>query len=332
MKTFQNVISWGWFGCRWLASMLVLGPLTGLSMSQTKPTRSLPPSFRAGQFEGIFFAEPAAQLQGTVPDRTASTAPASGATAQNAQPSSSSATNAPAADGDQGWKELISPTSLEDLIKGGKLRLDKIVTTPAAFKAGGFVAARTEFSLQAVLFAVIETYPGEVRWKNHAAVARERFARVAANTKVGSDQVFAEAKARLLDLGDLLGGAPLEAATENSRVEVEWSNLIDRVPLMQLLDWAQDQNLNKLIADERVLSQESDAVLRYAELVSVLGKIALTEEMPDANDDDYRTLAEAMIEQARQIGVAVRTNNPEVARRAAAVLGQSCTNCHDSYR
>jgi hypothetical protein len=218
------------------------------------------------------------------------------------------------------------------LIKGGKLRLDKIVTTPAAFKAGGFVTARTEFSLQAVLFGIIETYPGEVRWKNYAAVARERFARVAANTKVGSDQVFAEAKARLLDLGDLLGGAPLEAATESSRNELEWSSLIDRVPLMQLLDWAQDQNLNKLIADEQALSQESDTVLRYAELVSVLGKIAVTDQMPDADDNDYRALAEAMIEQARQIGVAVRTNNPEVARRAAADLGQSCTNCHDSYR
>jgi cytochrome c556 len=64
----------------------------------------------------------------------------------------------------------------------------------------------------------------------------------------------------------------------------------------------------------------------------VLGKVSLAEEMPDASDDDYRALAQAMIAQATQVVIAAKTGNPEQARAAAAQIGQACTNCHDNYR
>ncbi|MEO8269058.1 MAG: cytochrome c, partial [Aureliella sp.] len=230
-----------------------------------------------------------------------------------------------------GWHNLISATSLEDLLKASKLRLDKIVTTMAAFKGGGFVEARTEFSLQALLFAIIETYPSDVRWKNSAAEARIRMARVAANTKIGSDQVFTEAKARLLDLGDLLGGTSLSARSDEA-TEIDWSHLIDRVPLMKLLDWAHEKNLSKLVASESQFKDSSDDVLRYAELIAVLGQVALAEEMPDASDGDYAALARAMIAAAQQVALAAKTGNAELARSAAGQIGQTCTNCHDSFR
>jgi hypothetical protein len=302
-----------------------------VAMAQgAKPVRVVEPSFRSGQFEGVFFSNPADQLQGPRPAGGAAESLAAAAL-PNPGPPPNSVQAEPTADG-LGWKGLISPVSVEDLIKGSKLRLDKIVTSPNAFKGGGFAQARTEFSLQAVLFAVIEAYAGEVRWKNSAPLARQRFARVAANTKVGSDQVFAEAKARLLDLEDLIGGSPLTAGSETTASDIDWSNLIDRVPLMQLLEWAQEQNLSKLVANETTFKDDSDAVLRYAELIAVLGKVSLAEEMPDASDADYRALAQAMIEQAAQVVLAAKTANAEQARTAAAQIGQACTNCHDNYR
>ncbi len=292
-----------------------------------KPRRVQAPTFRTGAFDGIFFADPTAQLQGEMPTAgVASNAPTS-ETNSAAQPTGNSS-----ADDLQVWKRLIDPTSLEDLVKEGKLRLDKIVTTPAAFKGGGFVEARTEFSLQALLFAMIESYPGEVRWKKSAATARHRFARVAANTKVGSDQVFTEAKARLLDLGDLIGGSPLASQNDGKIDEIDWSKLIDRVPLMQLLEWAHEENLTKLVASEADFKDNSEAIQRYAELVAVLGQAALADEMPDASDEDYRVLAKAMIEHAGQVVQAVKTNSAEQARKSAAQVGQACTNCHDSFR
>ncbi len=302
-----------------------------VTMAQAvKPRRAVAPTFHPGEFEGIFFADPAAQLQGEMP---------TAATSQSSENASHATVNSPStiannsnSDDPLGWKKLIDPTSLEDLVKGGKLRLDKIVTTPTTFKGGGFSEARTEFSLQALLFAIIETYPGDVRWKNSATVARQRFTRVAANTKIGSDHVFTEAKARLLDLGDLIGGTPLAPQNDGSAEDVDWSNLIDRVPLMQLLEWAHEENVTKLVANETDFKDNSEAVQRYAELVAVLGQVALAEEMPDASDEDYRTLAQAMIEQAGQVVLAVKTNNAELARKAAAQVGQACTNCHDSFR
>ncbi len=294
----------------------------------TKPKRAAAPTFKAGQFEGTFFADPASQLQGEMPNVSS---PLATGPLSTANPASQSVNGAVFTDS-PGWSGLISPASLEDLVKAGKLRLDKLVTTPTAFKGGGVVESRTEFSLQALLFAIIETYPGDVRWKNSATVARQRFTRVAANTKVGSDQVFTEAKARLLDLGELIGGTPLAVPADPSTSEIDWSNLIDRVPLMQLLEWAHQKNLTKLVASESDFRDNSDAVQRYAELISVLGQAALAEEMPDATDDDYRTLAKAMIGHAAQVVLAVKTNNAELARTAASQIGQACTNCHDSYQ
>lgn len=227
------------------------------------------------------------------------------------------------------WHQLISPNSLEDLVKGSKLQLEQIVTTPAEFAGGGYDEARREFSLQALLFAIIETYPGDVRWKNSAGVARESFARVAANTKVGSRQVYDEAKKRVLDLTDLINGAPLSG---NAKSEIEWSNLIDRVPVMQLLEWAQQDFVAPHSSDEAKFSANQEELQRYAELVAILGQISLQAEMPDADDKDYQALAQEMINQARQISLAVQTDNAELARQASGKLGQSCANCHDNFK
>ncbi|MCC7336393.1 MAG: cytochrome c [Pirellulaceae bacterium] len=313
--------------------LLVVGTFALAQNSQSsrrRPVRIEAPSFEPGQFEGIFFADPSAQLQGAPPAAGAVSPAQSTAGGPAALSDGSDVSQSSAAD-PHGWHHWISATSLEDLIKASKLRLDKIVTTTTAFKGGGFVQARTEFSLQALLFAIIETYPSDVRWKNSAAEARQRMTRVAANTKIGSDQVFTEAKARLLDLDDLLRGATLPGRREETP-EIDWSHLIDRVPLMQLLEWAQEENLNKLVASEGQFKDSSEEVKRYAELIGVLGRVALVEEMPDASDDDYVTLARAMTNAAQQVALAAQTGNAELARTAAGQIGQSCTNCHDSFR
>ncbi|MCA9132013.1 MAG: cytochrome c [Planctomycetales bacterium] len=248
----------------------------------------------------------------------------------NGDGSRAAAAEDPAGTSSLAWEKLISPASLEDLVKGGKLRLDRLVTTPAAFIGGGYVQARKEFSLQALLFAIVESYPQRVRWKNSAAVARERFARVAANTLAGSADAYQEARNRLLDLNDLLSGAALESAT--APPPIKWSQLIDRVPMMQLLEWAHEEQLAKMVANENQFAENADRLQRYAELIAVLGKVALDEDMPDAADDDYAALAKEMIAHAQDIVRAVQTNNPQLARAASGQLGQCCTRCHDSFR
>ncbi len=311
---------------------VVVASLFGMSLGlphangQRKPERVEAPKFTSGQLNGVFFPDAASQLKGQRPTTQAASKPNA-----SAKPTASDSSNAQAtgANDPLAWHNLISPTALEDLIKGSKLRLDKTITTPAAFAGGGFAIARKEFSLQALLFAIIETYPTEVRWKTSAPIARELLSRVAANTKVGSAQVHEEAKKRLLDLGDLTNGSQLSGKVNS---EVNWSALIDHAPAMQLLDWAQKDNIAPNVASPEIFERNKDAVQHYAELIAVLGKVLTIEEMPFADDKEYVLLSKAMIEQAQQVSLAVKTDNADLARQAAAKLLQSCNTCHDVYR
>ncbi len=298
------------------------------ALAQRKPERVEAPKFDQGQFGNVFFADAASMLKG---ERPSTQVVPRGTPANNAtqKPGTVASTAIASTDDPLAWHNLISPASLEDLIKGSKLRLDETITTPAAFAGGGAAVARKEFSMQALLFAIIEKYPSDVRWKASASLARELMMRVAANTKIGTQQVYAEAKKRLADLGDLTNGSQL---TGEANPEIAWSQLIDRVPLMQLLEWAQQEHTAPYTSNPAEFAKNKEALTRYAELVAVLGKATLIEEMPDAADEDYKVLANEMITQAQQIALAVKTENAELARQAAAKVGQSCTKCHDTFR
>lgn len=291
---------------------------------QRKPTRAAKPTFGKSEFDGIFFSDVKSVLKGDMP-RSQAKIQVAGAGDGKASTAGTDASS----DDPMAWQNIVAPTTLEDLIKGSKLRLDRIVTTPAAFAGGGFQDARVEFSLQALLFAIIESYPGDVRWKESSGVSRELMSRVAANTKVGSRQVYDEAKKRLLDLGDLLNGSQLAGEAKS---EIDWSTLIDRPPLMKLLEWAQTDYVSTYSASESEFEENREELRRYAELISILGKASLQEDMPDATDGDYMKFATDMITQSQQVVLAVETNNPDLARKASSQLGQSCTNCHDYFR
>lgn len=314
-------------GAGWIAFSLSFSS----AQAQRKPERVEAPKFTSGQLNSVFFPDAAGQLKGQRPASQAASKPAGGKTpAASTSVGGSDTHSASSGDSDpMAWHNLISPTALEDLIKGSKLRLDKTITTPAAFAGGGFAVARKEFSLQALLFAIIETYPGDVRWKSSAPVARELLSRVAANTKVGSAQVHDEAKKRLLDLGDLTNGSQLSGKASS---EVNWSTLIDHAPAMQLLEWAQKENIAPDVASPELFAKNKEALQHYAELVAVLGKVLTVEEMPFADDKEYVILAKAMLEQAQQVRLAVKTDNADLARQSAAKLLQSCNACHETYK
>lgn len=306
--------------------ILVVGSTTSLwAQRGRKPQRAEPPKFSGKEFEGTFFADVSKALQGARPTGKEAAAMAAAPAASGAVKPSGE----PAAAGDAaGWGKLISGPTIEDMVKNSKLRLDPIVASTTKF-AGGYKEARREFSLQAFMFAIIEQYPGEVRWKKSAGVARESLAKMAANSKVSSPQAHKEAKQRVQDLADLLSGNALEGAPQS---ELAWADVIDRVPMMQLLEWAQQSSINPHSASKEQFTANKEELQRYAELVAALGKVAIMEGMPDAEDNEYRLIAQQMIDQAVQISVAVKTDNADMARQAAGQVSQACSKCHDGYR
>ena len=56
------------------------------------------------------------------------------------------------------WSRVISAATLEDEIKLLKLNVDKTVTTPSSFAGRGHKPARLDFSLLAMLFAIVDQF------------------------------------------------------------------------------------------------------------------------------------------------------------------------------
>lgn len=310
------------------------------AQSDQRAIRANPPTFDRQTYADLFFSDLGAALTGELrqadsaqfergpllsPDESlslpgspgTSTSPEAG---DQSQPQKSSA---------QEWRVLISAGNIEDLVKESKQRLEQIVTTPSAFSSGGFQKARTEFALLALLFAIIEEYPEEVRWKSSAPTMKWLMNRVANNSKVGSRLVFDEAQQRKGDLHSLLSGTQTAAVPQT---EVAWEHLIDMAPLMQLMERAYDQKISQLVADEERLEMHGDELLRSADLISILAKTSTLEGMSYADDDQFREYAEELIRSARAMAEAVAKKDPSGARLASGRMGQCCQKCHASFR
>jgi hypothetical protein len=249
-----------------------------------------------------------------------SPAPAVGApAASDASPSAS------------GWSAIISGATIEDAIKAFKLQVDADVTTPSHYAGKGFKAARRDFSMLAMLFAIAGEYDGEVRWKKDAPAARDVLARTAANSKVGSQQVFNEAKLRKQELQDLVGGQSPFGGKE-AEVKANWANVCDRPPLMQHLELIFEPRVKAAVASESAFKSNLDKLLHDAEIIAAIGAVLAKEGMMDADSDEYKAFCEVLKTSGREIVEACKNKNYEAAGAAVSAIGKSCNDCHESYR
>jgi cytochrome c556 len=293
-----------------------------------RPNRAAPPKFNPADFDGIFFTNALAQLQGQRPAPGDATPGRSNPNAMASSTSPTSDSESTSESANTSWKTLISGSSIEDLVKESKLRIDGLITTPAKFAAGGVIEARKEFTLLATLMAIIQEYPEDIRWKHSAPYGRMIFARTASNCKVGTQPVFNEAKLRTQDLNELLKGSKLSGQAET----VSWEETSDRTPAMKILEWALRENLSKLTASEKEFQQSKEEVKKYAELVAAYGLVLQQQGMSDSDDETYIELSQSMTEAASMVVTATIAGDAESARVAVGKIDQSCNKCHESYR
>lgn len=312
---------------RMIMVLLVVGlpSLAAAQQSRKKPQRALPPKLDQARLRSVFFEDVLRELKGEPPSQTPNEAAVASPRPSSTTTGRASGTND---DEESGWAKVISPLSLEDLIKESKQRLDEIITTPAKFAGGGFQDARREFSLLSFLFAIVEQHPSQVRWKNSSKVARVKMARVSASSKVGSSQAYEEAKRRLQDLSDLMNGTTL---TDNVPTEdLIWSELVDRAPLMQSMEFALREKLIKLSADASAFEDGSEEFTRMAELVGAIGQLLIQPGMPDAEDSDYAKWSRELIEHSQAAVQSAKLGAVEAAKEAASKMDQTCSNCHEA--
>lgn len=306
--------------------LALLGIVVALPFAGADERRAPVPKVDEDKLREIFFPDLKDAFRGDAPTlasvRATKAAPAAAA-AGGSDDSRGGAT------GNDLWSSLITPESLEEEVKRVKLHFDSVVTTPGAFNSGGYLEARLDLTVLASLFAVINQYPGDVRWKDQAAAARDLISRTAFNCKAGSTQVYNEAKLRKGDLQDLIAGSPL--STKEADDETDWTMIADRSPLMEyaehLIETLEDGG-----RDEGTIKKETALVKRNSELLALLGEILVQEGMDDSDDDDYAGLSRDMAKDAKDAAAALGREDFEAVRLGIGKIRQRCDACHEQYR
>lgn len=270
-----------------------------------------------------FFADAFATLEGERPDFAANKTDA-------AEASTDGANAAPAAGGFK-WSSLVSADTLVDEIKQMKAVAAKAVASASDFKGGGYDDARQAFTSIALCFGVIDGYDGDVRFKRDAAAARDLFARVGSNCKVGTQQTFNQAKARVADLDLLLQGSNLDAPPDVGAEGASWSTVAPRPALMSRLETAEGL-ANAAVASKEDFDKQVAQLLHEVEMAAVIGEAIQRPDHEYHDDKTYRGYAAEMCNAAVKARAAAQRSDYDAARAAVGELKKSCDTCHGDYR
>lgn len=315
----------GW--SEWLMGAAFLAVGAGPAFSQTPSPRPVPRSRPPttdwdAASTGIFAPDAFRELVGPRPDFNATPAAASGGG------------ESPAAGGGQGagfrWSTLVSGDTLTDEIKDQQKVLAAAVTSPSAFKGGGYDEARRAFSTLALAFGLIAAHDEDLRWQREADSARRLFGRAGFNCKVGTDQSFAESKLCLDDLAGMLDGNPPRRKPEDED-GFRWSNVAARPAIMARLE-AAEKRLAAGVASAGEFGKQRDTARHEAELVAAIGEIIQQPDFEFHDDDTYRGFAAAMRDAAVAIRAACDAKNYDAARTAVGEMSKACSDCHGGYR
>ena len=230
---------------------------------------------------------------------------------------------------DGSWSKFIPGEVLENEIKRLHSLLEVEVTTPLKFKSD-YLKARQTYSMLSMWFAVIYEYPGDVRWKQFAAVAQPALWRAAANSRTASDQAYQNAKLRKDDLQEMIRGGAFPDV-EKPIEELDWSQVVDRVPVMTQLQESLDE-LKQQTANAGEFSGRMDEIVHRAAMIAAIGQILAKENMEDADDEGYTKFANKMSNQALAVLDACKVKDFQAAAAAVNKIDQSCNNCHEEWK
>jgi hypothetical protein len=313
---------------RAVAVITVLAPLPWLATAQAQSDRprsgvprprAEPPGSWSPAVTSQFFSDAFAELEGPRPDFTKLPEP-------NDSGSGSTEDDAPAGPG--AWSSLVSADTLADEIKTMKMEVDKTIAKKRDFTGGGYIEARNGFSSIAAAFAVIAVYDGDVRWKDGAGRARDRFAVAAFECNQGNDKTFAIATQAAEDLQKLISGSQLGGAPAK---QVDWNRIAARSPLMARLERA-EKGLAEVSASDSAFAKDPERLLHEAEIVALIGEFIQQPQCEDFDDDTYRGYASTMRDAAVQAAAATRKGDFAAAQSAVSALRKSCDTCHADYR
>ena len=313
-----------------IAICIVSGALAATAIQERKTkkvTRVKRPAFTERDWDGIYFEN--LFEDGLVGDRPQQLNPGALPHAESSGQAITDKGNTTSDSQTFAWSKLISRATVEDEVKRLQQQLSLDVTTPVKFKSE-YAKAHQSFSMLSMLFAIIGEYDQEIRWKKFAAEAQVSFEKAAANARVGTSQSYESCRRRLEDLTQMVRGGNF-AGRESPPEVLDWSNVVDRSPMMERLQSAQDR-LKLLTASKGEFTRELANLMQEAELIAAISNVLTLENMTDADDEGYVEFAKEMNQAALQIVSACKNNDFDAASRAANATRQSCDNCHSEWR
>jgi hypothetical protein len=227
------------------------------------------------------------------------------------------------------WAKFISGEVLENEIKRLHGLLEIEVTTPLKFKSE-YLKARQTYSMLSMWFAIIYEYPDDVRWKQYSAVAQPAFWRAAANSRTASEQAYQNARIRRDDLQEMIRGGAFPDV-EKPIDELDWSQVVDRVPVMTQLQESLDE-LKQQTSSQGGFDGKLDQVAHRAAMIAAIGLVLTQENMDDADDEGYTKFANKMSTNALAVLDACKVKDFQAAASAVNKIDQSCNNCHEEWK
>jgi hypothetical protein len=305
-----------------IACVLLLAVPPYANAADEKPSRRAKPPVWTPDVLDIFFEDAREHLVGERPKPAVSNIASQGTTSQ--QPAAANSTQPLA------WSRIVSGEALEAEVKRLAAALREPLANPAKFKAGGYQECRAHYSLLAVLFAVIAEHDGEVRWKEDATALRDALARAARNCKTATDQTFAEAAERRVELEDLIRGQTLGGGRAT---ELEmWSELAERPLLMQRMESLLEEEISPALGNAQGFERRADQVRQKAELLAMLADVMQRQQYEYWDDAGFQELAGELRAATAELTKTAATANYEAARAAAGRTSQACSQCHEGYR
>jgi len=305
---------------------LLAGFVAGIVAAQLVETivakEARPPQWSRDVLD-TFFDDAHEKLVGLRPDYGATAEPERSAPASVLRPGEGNASVL--------WSKRISADAIETEVKRLSQSVASSVTSPSAFKGGGYKVARRDFSELAVLLGVTAQYAGDVRWKSSAAGLRELFAQAAADAKVGGDASYREATARKQDLTDLIRGGRPQLPKADANV-ADWSKVAARSSLMQRINIAHQERLSEWLADAATFRRKRSDVAHEAQIVALLADVIHQKSFEYWDDETFADYAGELRDAATDLSAAAAADNFEQARAAIGRATKACTNCHDGYR
>lgn len=241
---------------------------------------------------------------------------------------------APAAEiasGSSSWSKLISSDNLEAEVKAQVPVTADAVKTATGFKGNGREKAQTSFTLLAALFGVIAQYDGDVRWKKDAPGLEQAFAQVSNNCKTSSDAAYKAAQMWSQNLSELIRGNTVE--TPKGEGPTTWHELLNRPALMRRMEEARaGGKMSKFLSSKGEFKKNKDAVLREAQLLTMLSEIIKDKGFESADDESYQKYAAALQQQCITLAEAIKDDDQDKAQSTFAQVGKACDTCHGDFR